>query len=486
MESKSERLELVTIRGTFWTYASQYSGKILRFLTTVVLAWLLSKEDIGLAGFALVVINFLDVLSDLGVGMALIYHRDHPLTADTSFWISIGAGFSLFGLTWLIAPYAGAFFNDMRSVSLTRVLALTFPITAFGNVHSALLRKELEFGRKFIPDTVGSLAKGLFSILLAFMGFGAWSIVLGQVGSSIVSVFVYWMVLPWRPTFRLVREVARKLLSYSVGIISIDTLGVLLLNVDYLIVGRYLGAAALGVYTLAFRLPEVAIKQFCGTLSRVIFPVYAKLRDEPRKLNQAFLKTMRYVSIVTIPLGLGLALVAEPVVLTFFSKKWIEAVPVTRAISIYSLVISLAFNAGDILKAQGRLAVMTNLALLRAAILIPALWWAATVIGSLTAVGWMQTAIAVITSSINLIVACRLFNTPFVKMLDSFRPAAISGVVMSLVVWGVLMVLKEASPVFQLLASVGLGGVTYVGFLWVIQRELAIETSNLLRSAWRR
>lgn len=484
MESASRPgLARVTLRGTFWAYASFYSGKLMVFLSTVILARLLVKEDFGVAGYALVVISFLDVLSNLGIGPALIYHRQDPEAANTAFWLGLGVALALFALSWFVAPLAGAFFNDARAVEATRVLALTFPISALGNVHDSLLRKELAFGRKFIPDFTRATSKGLLSIVLALLGFGVWSLILGQVGGTAVAVLASWRVFPWRPSLHFSPALGRALLSYGLSIVAVNALAILLLNADYLLVGRFLGAGALGVYTLAYRIPDLLILQFCNIVATVIFPVYARIREEPQALSRGFVATTRYVAVVTVPLGLGLALVAEPFVLTVFTAKWAEAIPVMRAIAIYALLLALAYNAGDVYKAQGRPVILTKLALVRAAILVPALWWAATGIGTITAVGWTHAAVAFVAGVLNLVVAARLLDTPLRSVAAALAPAALSGALMALAVVGTLALTAGAAPPVRLAAGIIVGAVVYGGTLWWLRRDLVLEARHTLRAA---
>lgn len=476
-------LARATVRGTLWTYASFYSGKLLFFLTTVILARLLTKEDFGVAGYALVVMSFLDVMSDLGIGPALIYERENPKAADTAFWLGLGISSTLFVATWFMAPLAGVYFNDARAVGVTRVLALTFPISALSNVHDMLLRKGLAFGRKFIPDLTRATSKGLISIVLAVAGFGPWSLILGQIGGTLFSALAYWRILPWRPSFRFSRDLARALLGYGVKIVSVNTLGILLLNLDYLLIGRFFGAAALGVYTLAFRIPELIIMQFCNVIATVIFPVFSKLRATPQALSDAFLTTTRYVAIVTVPLGLGLALVAKPFVLTLFTAKWAEAIPVMRAISIYALLLSLAYNAGDVYKAQGRPMLLTRISLLKAAILLPALWWAVTGVGTINAVAWTHVAVALAASAINLVVAARVLRTPLRRLVAALGPALLGGVLMAAAVAATLALTSAAAPLVQLVAGTASGAAAYGSALWWLQRELVLEARHSLRAA---
>jgi PST family polysaccharide transporter len=476
-----------TIHGTFWRYAAFYSGKFMVFISTIILARLLTKEDFGIVGYAVTIIGFLEGLSDLGIGPALIYHRDDPEAADTAFWLGILISSVLFALTLLLSPLAGAFFNDPRAVPVTQILALTFPVSALSDTHKALLRKRLAFGLNFVPEFAQSLTKGIASIILALLGFGPWSLILGQLSGTAIAVIAFWWVLPWRPSFRVVGHLARSLLDYGLKIVSVDMLAIILLNVDYLLVGRYLGTEALGVYTIGFRIPELFVLQFCNIVSTVVFPVYAQIRNEPDALQRAFLTTMRYVALITIPIGLGLALVARPLVLVVLTRRWLEAVDVIRTISIYTLFIAVfAFNAGSVYKAQGRPEVLTRLALIRIAILVPAMWWAVTHFGTILAVGWTHIIVAFIGGSINLITAARLLKISLRTIAATIGPAALAGGLMALAVSATLRLTGPAPAWAQLSINVLVGAATYGAALWWLQRDIVLSAGRTLRTAFSR
>lgn len=481
--SENKGLAKAAIRGTIWVYAANYSGKALVFLSTVILARLLTKADYGLAGYALLVISFLDVLVDLGVAAALVYYPDDERTRSTAFWLNLATATLLFGLTWGFAPLAGDFFNDPRAVPLTRAIALTFPISALGNIHAALMTKNLTFKLKFIPDVSKAFGKGVISIALAWWGFGAWALVLGQVGGTAIAVIAFWVVMPWRPKLDFNREMIQPLLKFGSNIVAVDALGTLLNNVDYLFVGRVLGAEALGVYTLAFRIPELLVKNFCNLVGNVLFPAYSKIRDDPEKLKQGFLISMRSITMVTTPVALGLAVISRPMVLTLFTEKWIEAVPVMTAIALYTLIRSLTFNIGSLYKAQGRPDILTKLSLLKIPFLVPAIWWAVTGPGTIVAVGWVQVGVAIIAALMNLVVAARVLKTPLREMLDAFQPALTAGIVMVAVVWVALNLLADTHPVVQLVTGVLLGGLVYGGLMWWFQRDFVLRAGSSLRAA---
>lgn len=473
----------ITIRGTFWSYISVYSGKLLVFISTVILARLLSKSDFGVVSYAFIVTSFLDALNGLGIGPAFIYHKDEPETADTAFWLGLAVGLGLFLITWLAAPLIGAYFNDDRAIPVVRMMVLVYPISALGNVNAVALAKKLDFRKKFIPEVCYAFSKGFISVLMAILGFGYWSQVWGQVIANAISVVISKIVNPWNPSFRFSRTIAKSMLKYGLNIVVLDTLANLLNNADYLFIGHYLGAEALGVYTLGFRIPDMVLTQFARIVSEVIFPVYVKMRDSAQALNRNFARSLQYVSLITIPIGLGIALVSKPLVMAFFTDKWIEAVPVIRAIAIYALLLSLFRNAGSFYKAQGRPEILTYLTIARLLILLPALWFVLVQYQSIVAVGWVQAVVAFLSGILSLMVASRMFKMKFSQILVQFKPGAVSGLVMAAVVAGELLLLQDAHPLIQLILSVLSGMVVYCGVLWLQGPQRVKEIYGMIRKA---
>ena len=483
-KQKSPDLVRATIQGTIWSYATTYSAKVLVFISTIILARLLVQEDYGVAGYALVIMSFIETLEGLGIGQALIYYDRTPERTSTGFWLSLGAGVGLMLITYFIAaPLGGWFFNDPRAVEVTRVLSFSLPISALGLVHEYLLIKRLAFKQKFVPEFARALAKGLVSIALAFLGWGAWSLIWGQLAGTAVSVIAFWLVISWRPTFQFDKTSARSLLSYGLQIVSNGGISIVLLNLDYLLIGHYMGAAALGVYTLAFRMPELLIKEFSSVIGRVMFPVYAKMKDDGQRLGRGFLLTLQYVNMITVPLGLGLALVAKPFVLVAFTDKWIEAIPVMSAIALYSLLRAMVFNVGDAYKAQGRPGLLTQIHLIQAIVSIPLLWWAAAVHGTITAVAWAQVAISFAAAIIKLLIAGRILNISLITILKALQGSLTAGALMTAAVLGLLQLGVNWPPLLQLIASIAIGGLIYVTTLWVLHRSTLLEASQTLRTS---
>lgn len=481
--AKKMNLTNTTIRSTLWEYLATYSGKLMVFVSTIILARLLTQEDFGITSYAVVFISFLEVIQGLGVGPALIYLQRDEARTNTAFWLGIGFGLLLFLINWLAAPLAGQLFNDPRAIAATRSLGLTFPIYALTITHDALLQKELAFSRKAMPELIRAASKGTLSILFALLGFGAASLIWGQIAGALAYMVATWLTLPWRPARQFNWHMVPELLSYGANIVAVNALGIILLNLDYLIVGRFLGAAALGVYTLAFRLPELLIKQFSDIIARVVFPTYTKIQHDIPALQRGFWQTMRYVTLVTVPLGIGLALVARPFTLAVFSEKWLEAAPVLSLIALYTLLRSLTFNVGDVFKAQGKPGVITKLSVIKLSVLLPGLLWAVLGPGSLVAVAWVETAVALLGTFLNLYVISHLLKLSIRNLLTAWQPALLGSTIMIPVVLMMLWLTKQQLPIVQLSTATVAGAMAYGAALWWLQRSVVINIVQTLQTA---
>ena len=469
------------IQGTAVRYLIFFSSKLLLFASTAILARLLTRDDFGVVGFAITTINFLDVLSSLGVGPALIYQPASDRTSSTAFWANLIISLVIFCLAWLIAPLAALYFRDPRATDVIRILSLSYPIMAVGDTYGTLLSKQLSFNRTFLPEFLRAMTKGLSSIGFALAGFGAWSLIIGQVCGEAMATVVYFFSLKWRPTFILDKTILKALLDYGLKYVGADIVSIVLLNLDYLLVGRYLGVEALGVYTLAFRLPDLLVLQFARSLSTVIFPVYSRMRGLQKDLAKGFFMTTRYISLITVPLGLGLALVAGPFTRIVFTEKWIAAVPAIQGIAIYATLLSLSYNAGGAYKASGRPQINTWTGLFRLTLLLPALWWAVTVAQSIVAVSWMHALVALIGTSVNLIVAAKMLGMPARDLGRALLPAFMSGAIMAGAVLGFLALTGVYGPWLQLTGGALTGGLTYALSLWFFQRQVLRDALQLLR-----
>lgn len=349
-----------------WVILTIIFTKALGFVTQIVLAKLLMPTDFGLLSIGLLAINSMGIFRDLGFGSTLIYKQDDQdhTAANTAFIVLPLVALALFLIAYFSASYIASFFNNAAVEPVVQVLALTFVISSFGIVPSTLLEKELEFKKKVVPETVPIICYAFVAISLAMNGYGVWSLVYGQIVSATLTAALIWFFSDWRPTFKFDREIAKVLFDYGKHIMGASIIIFLVTNIDYAIVGRILGMEALGLYTLAFTISNLPATQITNLVGRVMFPLYSKLQDDQNALRSAYLKTLQYVSMLSIPAAFGIFVIAPSFVSVVIGDKWMPAVPAMRVLCIYGLFRSLNGTLGPMFQATGNPKVLENTALL--------------------------------------------------------------------------------------------------------------------------
>lgn len=467
------------VHGMLWTYLSVAGSKLLVFFSTVVLARVLIPAEFGQVGFALLIISYMDTVGDLGVSSALIYEREKPEeAANVTFIVSVAMGLTWFATAFAIAPLVADFFHDPGVVPIIRVMALVFVINSLGNTHDALLRRDLEFKKRIVPDFAMALVKGLCSIALAFGGWGSWSLVLGQLIGASAATIALWAVVPWRPGLQATWNTARGMLRYSGKIVLVDVISAVVYNADYVVVGRLLGSAALGLYTLAYRTPELLITMVIWVIGKVTFPVYSKLRLDPAGLSNAFLMTLRYLSLVTLPAGMGLAVLGGIFVSDLYGANWVSATLTMQALALVCSLRSLGSHAGDVYKATGHANILIKLGLLRAALLVPAMVWGARY--GILGVALAQLVITAGSTLLNLYVAGRVLSLSAWSLLREFRVATVASVAMVLVLQLLLPFLVAMPKGVGLAIGVCTGACVYALMVWLTGRDIIEQVRTTL------
>jgi len=469
--SDTQNLASKTVSSVAWTYGSYVLTKGTVLITTAILARLITRGEFGIVGFAVTTMSFLDAVRDLGIGLALIQRRDDVETAaSTAFWMNIMSNLVIWLLAVLASPFVANFFREPLVTTVLPILSINFLISSLGGVHDALLQREMQFSKRIIPAISEALSKGGVSIAIALLGGGVWALVFGQIVGRFAYAAVAWQVMPWRPAFEFSVPIARELFSFGYKI-SLDSLiSNFQANIDYVFIGRFLGSEGLGLYTIAYRIPEMIIINLCIVIAQVLFPAYSILQTDPEQLKRGMLATLRYISIVTFPVGLGLALVSLPFTRVVFGSDWDDAAPIMAMLALYGVFLAVSWNIGDVYKAVNRPDILWKTAVFEFALLGPTLYVLAQ--DSPLAVATGHAIIAAIVSVIRLIIASILIELSLVSIARQFIPSGISAGVMGVAVYGTLYVFEDSPSLLQLVAGVVVGGVSYLGLIALFEREL--------------
>lgn len=430
MSGGDARLGHRTAWGVVWALLTTAGGRAISLVTLAVLARLLAPAEFGVLAFALACLAYLDTIGDLGTGVALVYWPARwREVAQVTFVTGLASSVVWFAVIWLLAPAIASFFGTSAATPILRALAWSFPIRALGTTHDAILQKELRFRARMLPELVMATVKAGVSIALAFAGFGVWSLVWGQLGGLAAWSASLWAISGWRPTWTYPRDLARPVLAYGRGIVGVNIVSSIIHRADLLVVGRMLGAASLGIYQIAGRIPDIGVSTVVGITGKVLFPAFSRLRADGRDLRAGYLTALRYVTLLTIPTAIGLAALAEPLVEVAFGARWAPAAPILRALAVYAGVRSLGSYTGDLLKATGQSGMLARLGLARAAALIPAMIAGARF--GATGVAWALVAVTSAYLVVSLAIARRESGASYGEMLAAVRAPLAGGAVLA-------------------------------------------------------
>lgn len=469
------------MKGIGWNYVTYGLGRFLTLITTAILAHLLTPDNFGLVAYATVAITYLTIVKDLGLGAALVQRRDDIETAaNTVFTLNLMVGISITIITILAAPLVALYFKEPLVTPMLRWLGFSIFLNSLGSVHMSRLQRELNFQWKMVPTIGNAATKGIVSIILALSGFGAWSLVFGQLAGSVISLILVWKVVPWRPRLMIDRIIAGALFRYGSLIMGENALSVAQDDFDYLIVGRLFSKVAMGIYTLAYQIPEMLVLSLLWVISDVIFPAFSSIQDQANNLKRSILITIRYMGVIITPICLGLIVTADPMVRVVFSEKWLDVVPILRILSLYALVYSIGFNIGDVYKAIGRPEISIQITMPTMIFRIIALWSGAQ-LGGLVGIACGHLLAAIVEVTVRLFVATRILDITFKEILTQLT-GLIGGFVLLIFTLPALYLTVDLFPLVRLLLLIILGAIGYLGTMWFLERSLLTNIFQLIKS----
>jgi len=343
------------LRGLSWSFASRLGSQFFQLAFSIALARLLSPREFGLIGMLLVFTGFAQALADGGLCSALIYRQDvSEVHRSTAFWIQTGAGALLSVLFFLSAPFIAAFYNAPALDPLSRLLSFTFIIQALGLVHNALLMKEFRFKALACVTVSATMISGGAAIIMALNGYGVWALAWQGLVSTAATTLLLWIVSPWRPHAIFRRNVAAELGRYGIYLLGHTSLNYWMRNGANLLIGKSIGAHALGIFARSYTLMLLPLNNISSVLGQVMFPALARVQNDIPRFRQHYLTATRMIALVTFPLMIGIAVLSEPLILFLLGKRWAEVVPILRILSLVGMFQSIIVPVGWVFTALGK------------------------------------------------------------------------------------------------------------------------------------
>jgi len=338
-----------------WSFLNNVVGRAGSMLTGVVLARILLPQDYGIFAVALVGLNAVLSMNELGVSLAIVrWPGDVRRLAPTVATLSTSFSSVLFVVTMVAAPAVCRALNAAGAVAAMRLLAVSLLIDAVCATPAAFMTREFQQNRRLVVDGVGLVVTAAVSITLALHGFGAWSLIWGQlVGNAVNAVFIIGWA-PWRLRFGFRRSIARELLHFGLPLSAASLLVFAMLNLDYIVIAGTLGSVALGYYLMAFNLSSWPVNMLSAPVRRVSLAAFSRLVEDPSRGLEGFAKAFTMLLALTLPACLVMAICARPLVGLLYGGKWLPSAQVLPYLLLLGLVRVMAELAYDFLVALGR------------------------------------------------------------------------------------------------------------------------------------
>lgn len=350
-----ETLSQRVVKGGFWVFFLRIVNRGFSLIRLIILARILSPNDFGLMGIALLTMSTLETFSQTGFQQALIQKKEDIKTYLNSAWtVLILRGFILFVILYFIAPYAAIFFKAPEAKPIIRVIGFSILFQAFTNIGVIYFHKELEFNKEFIYQFAGTLADFIVAVSAVLILRNVWALVLGLLAGNIVRCFVSYLIHPYRPHLSKDLGKAKELFGFGKWIMGSSILIFLITQGDDIFVGKLLGTTALGFYQLAYRISNMPATEITHVISQVTFPAYSKLQDNIPKLREAYLKVLQVTAFLSFPIAGLIFILAPDFTKIFLGEKWMPMVPAMQVLVFAGLVRSIAATTGPIFHAVGK------------------------------------------------------------------------------------------------------------------------------------
>lgn len=423
----------------------------------IIMARILTPNDYGLVGMLAIFISLSQSLIDCGFSQALIRKKDRSeVDNSTVFYFNIVTGIVLYLILFISAPLIADFYNEPILTPLTRLISLSVVINSLIVVQRALFTINIDFKAQAKASLPASIISGIIGIVMAYTGFGVWSIVFYQLSNYLINTLLIWILSKWRPKLLYSWKSFREMFSYGSKMTISGIIDTIYKNIYLIVIGKIYNASDLGFYTRAQQFADFPSSNLTGIIQRVTFPVLCSIQDDTERLCVIYRKFLRMTAFVIFPLMIGLAAVAHPFIMLFLNEQWEPAVTLLQILCFGMMWYPIHAINLNLLLVQGRSDLFLRLEIIKKFIGIAVLL--ATIPFGMTTICWGLVGYSLIALVINTYYTGRIIHIGFFDQLYDLMPTLLYSLSMGVIV----LILVNMMPNYPLQLCVGIvAGVTY-------------------------
>lgn len=463
----NKTLKSKAIHGLSWSLADKIVNQIGSLAVTLYLARLIGPESFGFIGMLTVFILFFESVVNGGFSQALVQRSNHLTEEDSStiFYVNMLWGIFIYGVLYFAAPLIADFYKQPLLIDISRVLFLVVIINSFSIVARAKLTIDIDFKSQAIVSTIATLLGSVIAIYLAFMDYGYWALVWLILSKAMFSSIGLWFFCKWLPKLVFSKESFKSLFKFGSNLMIAGLVATFVNNLYVALVGRYFSATSVGYFTQATNLTNALSGVVSSTLQGVTYPIMTSIKDDKERLVNIYKQLISITMLVSLPLFVGFAAVAESFVNIFLGSEWVATIPLLIALSFARVITPISAINMNILNAVGRSDLFLKVDLSKLPMTLVALFIALPF--GIEALAWAMVCTSFIAFFINAYYPYKLFDFGPIKQLKiAFNYILASGVMYLAVIF-----VDIGAGILELIVKIILGIIVYSLFLWLRKDE---------------
>jgi len=471
-------LKQKTVNGLLWSFIENFSKQGITFIVGIILARLLTPEEFGLIGMITIFIAISTSVINSGFSQALIRKKDCTDTDySTVFYFNLLVGVVLFAILFFAAPLIAGFFNEPQLTKLVKVLASVLVIDAFTIIQRTKLTKRIDFKLQTKISVIADIVSGVAGIAMAYTGFGVWSLVARQIIQRALNALLLWVWNRWIPLLVFSKESFKELFSFGSRLLVSGLIDTAYRNIYLLVIGKFFSAAELGYFTRSEQFQKLPSQNINTVIQRVTYPVLSSMQDDKSRLKNNYQKLIRSTMLITFVLMLGMAAVAEPMIITLIGEKWRPSIIYLQMLSFVGMMYPLHALNLNMLKVSGRSDIILKLEIIKKILAVPTI-----VIGVIWGIKIMIAGMMVntlIAYYLNSYWSGRFIGYSFKQQVTDILPSFSLALTMAVAVY-LLGLILPFSMLLKLILQIGAGAAIVFLFCELTQFKDYIFVKNLI------
>lgn len=478
MSDNKEINKKIIISSLMWKFLERGGVQGVQFVLSIILARLVSPSDYGIVAILLVFIQIANVFIQSGFNTALIQKKNSDdVDFSSIFYLSLVIAAILYVILYFTSPFISIFYKQEDLTIFLRIISLTLFFGAVNSVQNAYVSKTMQFKRYFVSSMGAVTGSGILGIVFAYKGFGVWALVIQQISKDVLTCFILWFTVKWRPKFVFSFERVKSLFGFGWKLLCSGILDTIFRNIYNLIVGRIYNSEILGVFNRGHQFPQVIATNLDGSIQSVMLPAISNKNDNIEEVKRMTRRSISMSAYLLMPCMFGMAAVAESLVKLLLTDKWLPCVPFLQ-LACFSYAIYPIHTANLTgINALGRSDIFLKLEIIKKTITVINIL--VTLPFGIYAMAIGQVVAAVISSFINAFPNKKLMNYSYFEQLKDLLPSFIVSIFMAVCVWSLKFISLPSS--ILLLLQISLGFILYIIFSKVFKLETFYYLINTVK-----